>query len=388
MFDTELEAALGDTHALADLAANAERDHRIAGCRKLVVAAAWADAHSSVDHPDGGLLVERLVPIGPVGCPAVAEFAAQGLVGPFDASTQSVRSWMADALTIRHRLPKLWERVVAGDVHHWKARQIATLTAHLGVAAVAEVDQQTTPWVEQLPWPSFLKALDATMLQVDESTYRQRERLAAAKREVRATPSEAGLRTLIARGEAGDVAMMLALYQRVAECLADDGDEDPLPVRMSKAIGVIANPARLCDLLGRHADDEDPHREPWEKTNAHHDDPTDPWADDLPPAGWETDRYGNYHQPGFDDQGWWGTPQADDPQGGDQPEEPQVDPDDLAWYESHQRPTDTDSVSDTDQPPRPTTPPERYRSGGRQRSASPGGNRSPRLSWSRVHPRW
>ena len=131
MFDGDLEAALGDSRALADLAANAENDSRVAGCHKLLVAAAWADAHSSVDHPDGGLLVERLVPIGPVGCPAVAEFAAQGLVGPFDASTQSVRSWMADALTIRHRLPRLWERVVAGDVHHWKARQIATLTAHL-----------------------------------------------------------------------------------------------------------------------------------------------------------------------------------------------------------------------------------------------------------------
>lgn len=92
MFDTELEAALGDTGALADLAATVERDSRIAGCRKLVVAAAWADAHSNVDHPDGGVLVERLVPLGPVGCPAVAEFAPQGLVGPFDASTQSVRS--------------------------------------------------------------------------------------------------------------------------------------------------------------------------------------------------------------------------------------------------------------------------------------------------------
>ena len=137
------------------------------------------------------------------------------------------------------------------------------------MVAAAEVDQQTAAWVEQLPWPTFLKALDATMLQVDESTYRERERLAAAKREVRATPSEAGLRTLIARGEAGDVTMMLALYQRVAECLADDGDEDPLPVRMSKAIGVIANPARLTDLLARHADDPDPHREPWEKVAAH-----------------------------------------------------------------------------------------------------------------------
>jgi hypothetical protein len=351
MFDTELEAALGDSRALTDLAATVERDSRMAGCRKLVVAAVWADAHSAVDHPEGGVLVERLVPLGPVGCPAVAEFAAQGLVGPYDASASSVRSWMADALTIRHRLPKLWERVVAGDVHHWKARQIATLTAHLGVAAAAEVDQQTTPWVEQLPWQTFLKALDATMLQVDESTYRERERVAAAKREVRATPSEAGLRTLIARGEAGDVAMMLALCQRVAECLADDGDEDPQAVRMSKAIGVIANPARLCDLLARHADDVDPHQEPWEKVAAHHDDPTDPWADDLPPAGWETDRHGNYHQPGFDDEGeWWDTPGADDDDhaSSDPDGESSPDPDDLAWYESNERPADTADTADID----------------------------------------
>ncbi len=82
MFEVELEAALGDSRALTDLAADVERDSRIAGCRKLLVAAVWADAHSSVDHPDGGLLVERLVQLGPVGCPPVAEFAAQGPGGP------------------------------------------------------------------------------------------------------------------------------------------------------------------------------------------------------------------------------------------------------------------------------------------------------------------
>jgi hypothetical protein len=346
MFDDELAAALGNTRALSDLAANVENDSRIAGCRKLVLAAAWADAHSSVDHPDGGLLVERLVPIGPVGCPPVAEFAAQGLIGPFDASTQSVRSWIADALTIRHRLPRLWERVVAGDVHHWKARQIATLTAHLNVVAAAEVDAHTAAWVEQLPWPTFLKALDATMLQVDERTYRERERLAAAKREVRATPSEAGLRTLIARGEAGDVTMLLALYQRVAECLADEGDEDPLPVRMSKAIGIIANPARLTDLLARHTDDHDPHQQPWEKVAAHQNDPTNPWADDLPPAGWETAEHGNYHQPGMDDDQWWDTPQTDD-QGEDWPADPPPDPDDQAWYDSNRSTTNTTETTET-----------------------------------------
>ena len=46
------------------------------GCHKLRVAAAWADAHSAVDHPDGGMLTERLLPFGPAGCPLVAETCA------------------------------------------------------------------------------------------------------------------------------------------------------------------------------------------------------------------------------------------------------------------------------------------------------------------------
>ncbi len=227
--------------------------------------------------------------------------------------------------------------MTAGEVHHWKARQIAALTADLSVATVGEVDEQTSRWVAQLPWASFLKTLDATILEVDEQAYRQREKLAAAKREVRATQSEEGLRTLIARGEAGDVALMLALYQRVAECLAEDGDEDPLPVRMSKAIGIIAQPARLTDLLARHADDPDPHQEPWEQVAAHHADETDPWADDLPPAGWETARHGNFHQPPFDEDEWWDQPRSDQPtatgaEEWDWPIDPPISDQDLAWY--------------------------------------------------------
>lgn len=335
MFEDGLEAALGDRRALADLSSVVQNDHKIAGCRKLVLAAAWADAHSVVDHPDGGLLVEQLVPVGPVGCPLVAETAAAGLVLPFQTSIQGVRGWIGDALNLRHRLPQLWARVVAGEVHHWKAREIAQLTSQLNPVTAGLVDAQISGWVEQLPWASLLRALEAIILQVDPTAHDERERLAAAKREVRATQSENGLRTLIARGEAGDVALMLALYGQVAEALADEGDEDPLPVRLSKAIGIIANPARLIDLLARHHDDPDPHREPWEQVAAHRDDPTDPWADDLPSGGWQTARHGNHHQPDLDDEdddSCWDaqTPEAEDAAGWS--EEPPVDETDRDWW--------------------------------------------------------
>ena len=258
---------------------------------------------------------------------------------------------MGDGLTIRHRLPRLWERVLAGEIHHWKARQIADLTSDLSVATVGQVDEQTSGWAAQLPWTSFLKMLDATIVEVDEKAYRHRERLAAAKREVRATQSEEGLRTLIARGEAGDVALMLTLYQRVAECLAEDGDEDPLPVRMSTAIGIIANPPRLTDLLARHADDPDPHRQPWEQVAAHQADESDPWAEDLPPAGWETAAHGNFYQPSFDEDDWWDQPRPDQPTGTDAEEwdwpiDPPISDQDLAWYLRRGDDTDTEAGGD------------------------------------------
>ena len=139
------------------------------------------------------------------------------------------------------------------------------------------------------------------MLQVDEKTYQQRAARAAAQRDVRATQSGDGLRTLVARVDAGDATAFLALVNRVAECLADDGDEDPVAVRRSKAVGIIAYQPRLRDLLARHADQPDAARHPEEQVAAHQADPTDPWAADLPPAGWETDRHGNVHQPSFDD---------------------------------------------------------------------------------------
>ena len=77
---------------LAGFAKKAEQRSKMWGCRKLVVAAAWADAHSEVDHPGGGVLVERLLSIGPVGTPLVAEFALKGLIGPYGTSTASARS--------------------------------------------------------------------------------------------------------------------------------------------------------------------------------------------------------------------------------------------------------------------------------------------------------
>lgn len=330
MFADQLEAALGDRRVLARMAEDTEIEQREVGCRKLRLAAAWADAHAGVDDPEGGIAVEQLVAFGPADCPLVAETSVGSLATAFRTSTRSARGWMGDALNLRHRLPRLWSRIVAGEVYAWKAREIARATAHLNAFAVRQVDKLLFDQVEIVAWTRFLGTLDATLLQVDPKTYGERQAKAAAQRDVRATQSGDGLRTVIARGTSGDIACFLAAVDAVAEALADEGDEDSYPVRKSKAIGILAYPRRADEFLTRGRHRPDPRREPWQQVDDFQHHPDDPWADQLPPAGWETDRHANYSQPSLDE-GWgFGSEPAHD--NDVWPLDEPITNEDLEWY--------------------------------------------------------
>lgn len=363
MFESETEAALGDPGALLRLATDTMVAERQAGCRKLVIAAAWADCHGAPAELElaadavveaQSVLVDRFVRIGPLGTPLVAESSPAELGVALQSGVGAARSLMRVALIVRYRLPRLWERVLAGEVWLWKVRQIAERSAHLGVLTSWCLDLQITRWVEQLAWARFLDVFDAALLRVDEATYRRRAEEAAALRDVQSRRGELGLRTLVARVEAGDDAAFMALVNKVAQCLAEEGDEDPVGVRRSKAIGIIAHQAKLRDLLARHAADPDDPRHPEERVAAHLGDPSDPWAeDDLPPAGWQTDREGNYHQPGFDDlddlEDCRAGQSAPDPADTEAGPDSGVDEDDRTWF-NHQRdasdaPTDSPAAA-------------------------------------------
>ena len=66
-----------------------------------------------------------------------------------------------------------------------------------------------------------------------------------------ATDSEDGLKTIIARAAAGDAVWFMATVNRIAEILAADGDTDPAELRRSKAIGIVAQPAKALQIAGR-----------------------------------------------------------------------------------------------------------------------------------------
>ncbi len=68
--------------------------------------------------------------------------------------------------------------------------------------------------------------------------------------------SEHGLKLIIARATAGDAIWFKATIDRIADILARQGDADPVEVRRSKAIGILAQPAQALQLLCQHQNDD------------------------------------------------------------------------------------------------------------------------------------
>ena len=92
-------------------------------CALVELAAHWADLH----HPDGQPPPAKPVPgreqarqLGGQGTPEVLEFAAAELGARMETTVGSARVLMADALDLRHRLPELWQLILAGQVPTWR----------------------------------------------------------------------------------------------------------------------------------------------------------------------------------------------------------------------------------------------------------------------------
>jgi hypothetical protein len=76
----------------------------------------------------------------------VAEFCIAELGAVLGMSTTAAKRLIGHALELRHRLPRLWAQVHAGQVPAWRARLVAEATIHatptLTVEAAGWVDDQ------------------------------------------------------------------------------------------------------------------------------------------------------------------------------------------------------------------------------------------------------
>ena len=274
---------LDDLDATATLA-RAERVLRLrraAEVEDLELCLRWADLHASDPagdpgaNPVGGPRFgppggERLVDLGGPGTPMVRELALCELAAARETHVLSVRSVVADALDLRHRLPLTWAVTRSLECEPWLARKVASLTRVLDADVVGLVDRAVADAIGGHSPGRVLALAEAKVVEADPEGHAERVREERERRYVTLTRRDlTGLRGIVARVEEGDAEWFAATLERVADILAgrpehaatpatDGSEAHPATSRdhlRAHALGWMARPADLLRLLLEHAGD-------------------------------------------------------------------------------------------------------------------------------------
>ncbi len=222
MFDIDFTAL--DATATLATAAEARAVSERAEVAVLQSAARWADLHGHLDDADPGLALpgtERLVRLGGAGTPEVAEFAPAELGAVLAVSPFAAARLVGDVLDLRHRLPRLWARVVSGEVKPWVARKTAEATRQLSAQTAAVVDRRVAPWAHSLSWGRLEAIVDAVVVEADPAAAAAAVEAAETALGVWLGPSnDHGVKTVHIRAQAPDAIWFDASIDRVADSLA------------------------------------------------------------------------------------------------------------------------------------------------------------------------
>jgi hypothetical protein len=220
----------------------------------------WADLHApgpEVDlsgHADT-VTGERFLPAGPVGM-RVSEFAAPTLGALIGVGSRAAGSMIDDALSQRHRHPRLEGLVRTGKVPVWLARRVvsATTRAELSDDDAVAVDAATAADFARLPVPRAMTALEAALLRAPSSTLAARQAEAQGRKVARVYRSnDAGMKTFVAQLSASEIIRMDAMVTHLADHLLVMGDTRGVDVRRATALFLlVGDPAQACLLLAGH----------------------------------------------------------------------------------------------------------------------------------------
>ncbi len=255
MFDIDFTAL--DANATLATAGSARAVAERAEVVVLQAAAHWADLHGDLDtDPDGRALpgMEELIQLGGDGTPKVAEFAPAELGAELSMSPFAARQLIADALDLRHRLPLLWGRVLAGEVKPWIGRKTADATRAVSAEVAAVVDRRVTKWAHSLSWGRLENIIAAASIAADPAAAAATADGAARSQGVWVgQSSDHGIKDIFIRTEAPNAIWFDATIDRIADSLAALGDTDSKDIRRARAVGVLAQPQQALDLFGTTA---------------------------------------------------------------------------------------------------------------------------------------
>src|SRR4051794_12755028 len=247
-------AAVPDLDTAAAVLEHARDRRRAANSAEtdlLQDAVTWADLHPAESITDAVRFGDTPVPVAGPGAPLVAEFCVAEFAAAVGLPTETGKAYLGEAVELRHRLPKIWARVVAGDLPAWRARRIARQTIALSAAAAGFVDSQVAPFAHRIRPSGVDRLVQEAIVRFMPEEARRRREAAADGRHVHVHTGQVSFEGTVWVEAEVDLADALDLDTALstgAARLADLGSTASLDVRRSEALGEMARRQLTLDL--------------------------------------------------------------------------------------------------------------------------------------------
>ncbi len=223
--------------------------------RVLQGAAEWVVLHATCEFGDTEALLpdtDAPLSLSGEGAPDIRETAVVEFGAAIGLSTTSARNLLGAAAELVYRLPKLWERVQAGQVETWRARRITEHTGDLSYDAALWVDGQLAAYAHTCGVGQIERAVAHARARFAVGEVLDEELAGAAGRRVRvdrrvSAGGTVGVELSLEPADASDFERAVA---RMAEELARQGSVDELDARRAMAVGEIARAHLATPLPG------------------------------------------------------------------------------------------------------------------------------------------
>lgn len=246
--DSRIDRAAGAVDRLRA----AVRLQRVAEEEQLSAIADLAVHHEWTTADELDVIGERAVRIGADGTPLVGEFLPLEVAAATGTSVDAATWLIRDVLDLQARHPVLWRSVQSGAVASRQAFQLVRLVNRYELSAdeAAAVDERLTSRYGRIGWPRLLRLARGLIAQVAADKVQAAvERARSARFVTMAAGAEPLVTELWARLDSADARQLEASIQAIAATLKRTGDSDELSVRRSRALGILATPARAMALL-------------------------------------------------------------------------------------------------------------------------------------------
>ncbi len=189
------------------------------------------------------------------GIPEVHWAAPAAFAAANGMSTAAGKYLLRDALILRHRLPRIYGRVVTGRVQAWRARRIAQAVLGAPVDVVAHIDATLAEIAHKVGPVTLSRLLDEAMLELHAEELEIARAEAMEQRHAtiddRSASINGGLADLVIHGDWKDVHDFDQALSRFAHLLKNtpEGEHESFDTLRARAVGVLADPAYALALL-------------------------------------------------------------------------------------------------------------------------------------------